>query len=117
MMNSINETGYNLSQVFNHPQTPNGSSNNLLMLANDCEYTFQLIFDQYCNRVYNVAMLYLRSAEQAREVVQEVFMKFWQERKNINNGATLEAWLYNVAKNITLTRLKIMGNEQKKINI
>ncbi len=72
----------------------------------DSEFAFQSIYNQHRHCVYHVALRYLKSAESAQEVVQDVFIKLWAERKNINMDASVEAWLYQVAKINTLNRLK-----------
>jgi len=86
------------------------------LLCEDDENCFRFIYDKYHNRIYGVAMRYLKSDIISEEVVQEVFMKLWIERKNIKSGTPLEAWLYTVAKNNTINRLKKIATEWKAIN-
>ncbi len=52
----------------------------------------------------------------AQEVVQDVFLKHWIERKNIKAGQPIEAWLYTVAKNNLINRLKKIAAEWKALN-
>ncbi len=88
----------------------------LTLLAANSEDAFKLIYDQHHNRIYQVAMRYLRSEVTAEEVVQDVFMKLWLEREKIKAGTPIEAWLYTVAKNNTINRLKKVANEYKTFN-
>jgi RNA polymerase sigma-70 factor (ECF subfamily) len=85
------------------------------LLADNNQSAFQSIYDKYRHRVYHVALRYLKSAELAQEVVQDVFLKLWTERKRLNPDAPVEAWLYTVAKNNTLNRLKKIAVEDKAI--
>lgn len=87
----------------------------ILLLAEDSEYAFQLIYDRYRNRVYQVAIRYLKSPIYAQEVVQDVFLKLWLERKKFNKDQPLEAWIYSVAKNNLLNRIKKIANNWKAI--
>ena len=85
------------------------------LLAEDSEYAFQLMYDRHRNRIYHVAIRYLKSPVLAQEVVQDVFLKLWIERKNIKTNQPLEAWLYTVAKNNLINRIKKIANEWKAL--
>ena len=86
------------------------------LLAKDSEYAFQLIYDRYRNRIYHTAIRYLKSPVLAQETVQDVFLKLWLERRNHNPKQPIEAWLYTVAKNNLLNRLKRIANEWKALH-
>lgn len=88
----------------------------LSLLAEDSEYAFQLIYDRYRNRIYQTSIRYLKSPVIAQEVVQDVFLKLWFERKNLKKDQPVEAWLYTVAKNNLINRLKKIANEWKALN-
>lgn len=88
----------------------------LSLLADDSEYAFQLIYDRYRNRIYQVAVRYLKSPLLGQEVVQDVFLKLWFERKNIQLDRPIEAWLYVVARNNILNRLKKIAREWKAMD-
>lgn len=81
------------------------------LLKEDSEYAFQLIYDQHRNRIYVTAIRFLKSPLIAQDVVQEVFLKLWFERKNIDSSKSLSAWLYTVAKNNILNQLKKVAHE------
>jgi RNA polymerase sigma-70 factor (family 1) len=85
----------------------------LAMLADDSEYAFQLLFDRYRNRIYKVAVLYVKSPVLAEEIVQDVFLKVWFQRKEIKAVRSFEAWLFTVSKNYTINYLKKLANEWK----
>jgi RNA polymerase sigma-70 factor (ECF subfamily) len=83
----------------------------LKLLAQDSEYAFQLVFDSHRNQIYNVALMYLKSPLLAEEVVQDVFLKLWFQRKDLSTIQSLEAWLYTVGKNCILNYLKKISHE------
>lgn len=88
----------------------------LSLLAEDSEYAFQLIYDRHRNRIYQTAIRYLKSPYLGQDVVQDVFLKLWFERKNLKTDKPVEAWLYTVAKNNILNRLKKIANEWKALD-
>lgn len=89
----------------------------LTLLKEDSEYAFQLIYDCNRNRIYKTAVWYLKSPILAQEVVQDVFLKLWFERNEFKINTSLEGWLFIVAKNNILNRLKKISNEWKALNI
>ena len=86
------------------------------LLSDDSEYAFQLMYDRYRNRIYHTAIRYLKSPVLAQEAVQDVFLKLWLERKNLNPGQPIEGWLYTVAKNNLLNRIKRIAGEWKALH-
>lgn len=86
------------------------------LLANDSEYAFQFIYERYRNRIYHTAVRYLKSPVLAQETVQDVFLKLWLERKNLNPDKPIEAWLYTVAKNNLVNQLKRIALEWKSLH-
>ncbi len=97
--------------------SPACEENDLLsLLANDSDWAFQQIYHQYSPRIYQVAFHYVKCRHLAEEVVQDVFMTLWCKRKNIKTGVPVKSWLYTVAKNNTINKLKRIGCESKVIN-
>lgn len=86
-------------------------ANVLNLLAEGSEYAFQLVFDSYKNRVYNLALTYLKSPVLAEEIVQDTFLKLWFQRQNLANIHSLEAWIITVSKNLTINYLKKIAHE------
>ena len=86
------------------------------LLKEDSEYAFQLIYDKHRNRIYKTAIKYLKSPIIAQDVVQDVFLKLWFERNSIIESKPLEAWLFTVAKNNILNKLRKIANDWKAID-
>lgn len=87
------------------------------LLHENSEYAFQLIYDKHRNRIYKTAIKFLKSPIIAQDVVQDVFLKLWFERKAINAEKPLEAWLFTVAKHNILNKLRKIANEWKAIDL
>jgi RNA polymerase sigma-70 factor (ECF subfamily) len=98
-------------------ENPNFEEHKLIiLLKEDSEYAFQLIFDKHRNRIYKTAIKFLKSPIIAQDVVQDVFLKLWFERYNINENKPLEGWLYTVAKNNILNKLRKIANDWKAVD-
>ena len=57
----------------------------LKLLHEGSEYAFQIIFDRYKNRIYKLSLKYLVSPILAQEAVQDVFLKLWFAKDEIND--------------------------------
>lgn len=83
----------------------------LSLLAQNSEYAFQLVFDRYRNNIYKVAMMYVKSPVIAEEIVQDVFLKLWFQRKHLTEIRSLESWFFTLTKNLTLNCMKKIAHE------
>jgi len=83
----------------------------MTQLANDSEAAFKALYSRYSNRIYALAVRYLKSPVLAQEIVQDVFLKLWFERKNMKVDMPVEAWLVTVAKNKLINQFKKLACE------
>jgi RNA polymerase sigma factor (sigma-70 family) len=66
-----------------------------LQLGN--EAAFRTLVECYQTRVYSTAFSLLRSAEEAEDVAQEVFVEVYQTVASFRGEAALSTWLYRLA--------------------
>ena len=77
----------------NEPQlVHNLSKGNLL--------AFNTLYKEYSGRLYRFALGYLKSEEEAEELVQEVFTKIWEKRANLKEELSFKSFLFTIAFNI-----------------
>lgn len=60
---------------------------------------FDMIYDMYAGRLYAFSMKYLRSADEASELVQSVFMKLWENHKKLDTKLSFKSFLFTIAYN------------------
>jgi RNA polymerase sigma factor (sigma-70 family) len=58
------------------------------------------------NKLYRFAFRLLGSSEEAKDVVQEVFVKVWNGREQWHTIQNMEAWCMRITKNVSLDRLR-----------
>jgi RNA polymerase sigma-70 factor (family 1) len=58
---------------------------------------FDHIFRKYSTRLYGFAFKYLKSKEETEELVQDVFLKIWENRKNLKKESSLRAYLFTIS--------------------
>lgn len=71
---------------------------------------FEKIFKKYKEKVYYFAIRYYNSTEDAENVVQDVFIKLWDERSRVKEELSLNNYIYTIAKN------HLFNIQRKKIN-
>jgi RNA polymerase sigma-70 factor (ECF subfamily) len=71
---------------------------------------FEEIFRKYREKVYYFAIRYYNIPEDAKNVVQDVFIKLWEERSNIKEELSLNNYIYTITKN------HLFNVQRKKIN-
>ena len=59
---------------------------------------------------------YLKSDEDAREIVQEVFIKIWVKRKSIKANSSFESFIFTIAHNATISLLRKRVSQEKFLN-
>lgn len=58
---------------------------------------FDAVFDKYSDRLFGFALNYLKSKEEAEGLVQDVFLKIWENRKKLKKDASLKSYLFTIS--------------------
>lgn len=58
------------------------------------------------NKLFRFAFRLLGSSEEAKDVVQEVFIKVWKDREQMSEIQNMEAWCMRITKNLALDKLR-----------
>jgi RNA polymerase sigma-70 factor (family 1) len=66
------------------------------------EKAFELLFKLFYERLLHFSLLYVHTREVAEEVISDVFVKLWNNRRNMAQIANLETYLYVAVKNQSL---------------
>ncbi|MCE5345334.1 MAG: RNA polymerase sigma-70 factor [Bacteroidales bacterium] len=77
------------------------------------EQAFELLFRKYYVRLCGFANKFLNNPEEAREIIQEVFIKIWEGREEIDPEDSLKSYLFKIAQNQSLNRLRKLKVESK----
>lgn len=72
----------------------------------DNKPAFEQLFQLYHSRLYHFSFSFVKSAELAEEVVQDVFIQFWEKRKKMAGIKHLTSYLFTATKNISLNYLR-----------
>lgn len=73
-------------------------------------HAFKLLYEKYAPKLFGFSRKYLNSHEDAEEIVQEVFLKIWEKRNNIDDSQSFSAYVIQAAKH------RIFNGFRKKVN-
>lgn len=78
----------------------------LYRVAGGDERAFADLIRAYWQHVYAHALFWLRSASEAEELTQDVFMRVWAAREKLGQVDRFDSWLFIIARNTVLTALR-----------
>jgi RNA polymerase sigma-70 factor (ECF subfamily) len=74
------------------------------LIGGDSEI-FEKIFHAYYENLVFYAREYIIIEDQAREIVQEAFVKLWERRQSLSTDSNIRAYLYIITRNLCLNYL------------
>lgn len=81
------------------------------------EQAFELLFRKYYIRLCSFTNKFIHDPEEAEDIVEEVFIKIWENRKEINPEESLISYMFKIAQNKSLNILRKKKAESKYIEI
>ncbi len=78
---------------------------------------FARLVDRYKNVVFTVALRMLKNTEEAEEVAQDTFIKVFKSLKKFKGESKLSTWIYRIAYNTCLDRLKRRSQDRQNVAI
>lgn len=73
---------------------------------------FEKIFERYSKQLFQFSLSYLKSEEAAKDIVQEVFIKIWNSRRELKTDTSFQSYLFT----ITLNSVRKYFNQLSKLN-
>jgi RNA polymerase sigma-70 factor (family 1) len=70
------------------------------------EKAFKALFEAYQARLYHYIIHIIKSREAAEEMVIDVFLKIWQQRENLHEIESFDAYLFRIAFNKSIDFLR-----------
>ena len=79
-------------------------------------FQFEQQLNRYQNRVFGFAFHYLGNREEAEDVTQEVFIRFWKHRETIDEDQPL-GWLLRVTRNASVDAIRRRKTYQRTVSV
>ncbi|WEK20214.1 MAG: sigma-70 family RNA polymerase sigma factor [Candidatus Pedobacter colombiensis] len=71
-------------------------------LKDGSEYAFEELYNQYKERLAGNLYKLLKSEELTREILQELFLKLWDTRAQIDPEKSFKSYLFKIAENMVI---------------
>ena len=66
------------------------------------------------NKLFRFALRFLGDEEEARDIVQDVLIRVWNGRDQMDEVQNWEAWCMRITKNLSLDRLRTLTRKQTR---
>jgi len=76
------------------------------LLLNGDEASFKVLYNYFYPKLFYFVSEYLPDQDLAEDIVHDTFLALWKNRLNLKPGTNLNAWLYTVAKNNSLKKIR-----------
>jgi len=73
----------------NTTETNINSPEFIKLLKEDGAKAFELLYKLYYQRLFHLAKNYIGNEEDAKEIIQELFLKLWNRRDLLNNVSSI----------------------------
>lgn len=68
-------------------------------IRQDDQHAFKKIYEIYCDKVYSFIKLYIVSPSDVYDIAQDVFVKLWENRANLDESKSLNGFLFILTRN------------------
>ncbi len=85
----------------------------LRKIRNGDEVAFKVIYNNYYPRLYFFILEFIPLKDLAENIVQDTFITLWNKRRELREDTNLASYLFSVAKNNCLYRLRDSRYKQK----
>ncbi|QGY47170.1 RNA polymerase sigma-70 factor [Maribellus comscasis] len=82
-------------------------------IKNGDQVAFYNIYERYCKKLYGFVLSYIKIEADAEEIVQEVFVKIWENRNKLVAYSSFDSFLFTIAYNATISLLRKRINSKK----
>lgn len=93
--------------------SPSEEKATVLALRQDSLDAFNSLYNVYGRELFVHIQNMTKDAEAAEELLQDVFMKVWDNRTTIDADRSFRAWLYTVARNAVYNYYRQVAKDQK----
>ena len=75
-------------------------------VADDDERAFTVFVNRYKNRLFNFVFRIIPEKEMSEDILQETFLRVYNQRKNYSPDYALSTWVYTIALNLVRSELR-----------
>ncbi|MEN8200950.1 MAG: RNA polymerase sigma-70 factor [Bacteroidota bacterium] len=81
----------------------------------DDRKAFNAIYRAFRRRIFRFAYSYVKIQADAEEIVQDVFLKIWENREKIDESLSFESFLFTITYNTSISQLRKKVSENQYV--
>jgi RNA polymerase sigma-70 factor (ECF subfamily) len=78
----------------------------LTELSKDQESSLEYLYEYYYPRLYEFSRTFLKVEQGIDDILQEVFIRIWQNRRKIKDPASFNSYIFTITRNLLLNELR-----------
>jgi RNA polymerase sigma-70 factor (ECF subfamily) len=82
-------------------------------IARGDEHAFSSLFNEYHQQLGSFVFSVIRSEALTEEIIQDIFVKVWEQRKALPGLKNFSAWLFILTRNHTLNAIRKISQARK----
>ncbi len=103
-----------MNPTSNH-SNPNSDKQLFLLISQGDESAFREIFHAYRRILFPVILKLVKNEADAKEIIQETFLKLWLKRETLPTVENPGGWLYHIASTESLMHLRKESRYAKRL--
>ena len=80
------------------------------------KHAFDIVYYAYSEKLFAFVYKILKIRDDAKEIVQDVFVKLWENREKITSYALFNSYLFTIAYNTSIDLVRKRINEKKYLD-
>lgn len=76
---------------------------------------FRLLYEEHVGRIYALCLRLSGSAAQAEELVQDTFVRAWENLPSFRGESAFGTWLFRIAVNVALGERRARGRREARV--
>ncbi|WP_316751497.1 RNA polymerase sigma factor [Pedobacter gandavensis] len=85
----------------------------LIQLKSGEESAFGKLYAHYSEMIYGRLLRLLKDPDMADEIIQELFLKVWEKRTQVNPLQSFKSYLYTIAENLVYDHFRKVARDRK----
>ena len=85
------------------------------LIKNNNTEAFVIIYNKYWEKIYTISYWHLYDQEEAKDIVQELFVDLWDKRGQIEISETVEGYLKVAIKNRLFNHMRAKGVRKRYV--
>ena len=86
-------------------------------IQNSCAKSFQVIFLKYYEALYRFIWMRTYDSEITRDLLQDVFIRVWNNRHRLDKDKSFKAYLYQISNNLVIDMMRKNKTKENMLRI